>query len=193
MSAASPIPPVGVRKLPGVEVAHKPSPPVLDLDPGAIQIAANALGLVRLDASAFRAMHTIGGAVKKIGAVRVGRTQMIVGQQNVQDALRECSEIIASSEDPLHQLNAMQIKAKLIALQIRGGYDMVRTSEIDMDDDANPTPRPAPFLPGTVVNAQGPVQINNGPAAGSPASPVPPPQAPPPPGSGGPIPPTLTV
>ncbi len=177
--------PVGSRNL-GLSPENKPTQPTLELDHAAINQAAHALGMTNLNAGALRAMHTMGSMIKRVGAVKVGRSQMLIGQANAQSAINHCLQLVADVEDPALRLAALQVQSKLIASQIRGGYDMVRTAEIDVDEDGGGASKAPPFVVGQSVSVKGPTQINIGGAAGiQQPNPASPPQAPPPTGPSG--------
>lgn len=180
VAAASP----GRRNLPGITPANRPSPPALQLDEHALTQAAATLGLHRVSAQSLRSIHTMGAALKAVGAVKVGRVQMLIGQENVQDAITQVNMALAEVADPVQKIMLLGLLEKLTRQQIRGGYDMVRTAEVDSDADTTPGSRPAPFNPGAIVSVNGPAQFNLGAAAPTSGSPAPP-QAPPPPDAAG--------
>lgn len=154
----------GGRKLGGIEPKHKPDVPSLDLDASEIDKAAKALGFNKVRTREIAAAGVVGNAIRKVGAIRVGRTQMLLATENIQETIQQLDDRIALTSDPEQAIRLLEIKAKFTGQQAETGFRLAKTAEIDHTDDAGP---PSGYASGfqpkkqVNVNFNAPVQVNN--------------------------------
>lgn len=132
----------------------KPLPPSLDIDVSEIDKAAQELGITRISGKKIRAHRVIGDALKRAGAIKVGRSNLLVVQENMNAAMEELDELSQGDfamEKPSFRLAVLQTKVQLASAQAKAAYDFIRSAEVDQSDDAGAAQGFQPFAPRTPV------------------------------------------
>ena len=142
----------------GAQLAAPPSftPDRLDLDYEGVREAAKQLGMASFDEKSLLASHTLGVAMKKVGAIKLGRTLLLRAADHANDGIEQANEIIETSTDDELKASVLSAKAAMIKAQVDAGEKFIRSAEVDASDDADSKPQGfKPFVVGQrVVVAQ---------------------------------------
>lgn len=127
---------------PGIEIAPNPSfaPDRLDLDYEGVREAAKRLGMGTFDEKSLMASHTLGTAMKKIGAIKLGRTLLLRAAEHANDGIEQANQIIEVSTDDELKASVLTAKASMIKAQVEAGDKFIRSAEVDASDDADAKP-----------------------------------------------------
>jgi hypothetical protein len=123
---------------PGAVPAVNPSfvPDVLDLDYAGVREAAKKLGMVSFDEKSLLASHTLGKAMKQVGAIKIGRTILLRAADHAQEGIEQANSIIDNSTDDELKASVLTAKSAMIKAQVDAGDKFIRSAEIDASDDA---------------------------------------------------------
>jgi hypothetical protein len=149
-----PLPPKDAVLPPRVDV----SPDALLLDATGVEKAARKLGLHTVKSDRLLASHELGKALKKVGAIKIGRTILYAAATHSQEAIEQCDGIIDRTQDAELALTALAVKQKLIRGQADVGTKFIKSVELDGSDDFEKGNRLRAVEPGS---AAGPLVIAN--------------------------------
>lgn len=112
------------------------TPDRLDLDYAGVREAAKSLGMVSFDERSLIASHTLGKAMKKVGAIKIGRTLLIRAAEHANDGIEQANNIIETTTDDELKASVLTAKSAMIKAQVEAGEKFIRSAEIDSSDDA---------------------------------------------------------
>lgn len=141
----------------------RPTKPDLRLDSSEIQAAAERLGMGKVGGSLIAAHKVIGEALREAGAIKIGRSTMLLGVDAMREAAEELREL-SQHEDvqakPSLRLAVIQTKVQLAKAQTDAGYNFVKTAEVDSTDEAGGNQPFKPFQPRSTVVAANQAVVN---------------------------------
>lgn len=125
-----------------VPPAANPSfvPDKLNLDYDGVKRAAAKLGMVSFDEQSLAASHLLGTEMKKVGAIKIGRTILLRAADHAQEGIRQADVLIDTSTDEELKAHVLGAKASMIKAQVECGEKFIRSAEVDASDDADSKP-----------------------------------------------------
>lgn len=113
------------------------TPELLDLDYEGVKQAAKDLGMVSFDERSLLASHTLGKAMKRVGAIKIGRTLLLRAADHANNGIEQADAIIETSTDDELKASVLTAKSAMIKAQVEAGEKFIRSAEIDASDDAD--------------------------------------------------------
>jgi hypothetical protein len=129
---------------------NEPQLPIMDfpMDPSICNKAFRAAGFTSLSAEAIGASALIGDVLKKLGAVKIGRSGLLLADEKINIFIGRIEQILDQatlSEDM--RLELIKVITHLIGRKIIANKAMINSAQIDLSDGAKMTSVIPSFLP----------------------------------------------
>lgn len=99
--------------------------------------AAKDAGLAVIRVKRLEASAKIGKFIDELGAKRIGRTTIVMAQEAIEEAIKQCDEAIRmldGTDDPGPMIEIIRLKTGLTAQLLQAGNSMVKSEEISAPD-----------------------------------------------------------
>lgn len=117
---------------------------VLGLDRRVVERAAGDLGLKRLNLSGLAAAASMGDTVKKLGALKIGRSIVLLSADRALDGVTDCDDFLTVAKDEKQRASVLGVKAQLLKIAVQSGEALIDSASVDQSDDAKPPGAKAP-------------------------------------------------
>jgi len=130
--------------------------PEFPVSPVLFDMAATEAGFVGLKASKLLSLGVVGEAVKKMGAVKIGRSSLLLSDEQVDRTFKLCEDLIrgphSGETDGLEvtvdqRLAALSLMNHLASSRARMAEAMIRSATVDLSDSAKPAGGIPSFVP----------------------------------------------
>ncbi len=137
----------------------------LQLDITGVEEAAKELGMTMWGPSKLRACEAMGGAIKKAGVLKIGRSMLMRAVDGASSGLDQCENILGGSSDPEVKASVLQTKFGFVKELRENATAFIKSAELDGSDDAK-KPLVKPFGAGqmagpSIVAQQAVVNVTN--------------------------------
>jgi hypothetical protein len=124
--------------------------PLMDfpMEADTLDRACQQAGFTALNANAVMASAVVGDALKKVGAVKIGRARLMLADENIDTAIGRVEHLLSSPDvKPELKVEIMKVVGHLIGRKIVVAKAMISSAQIDMSDGAKVTSVIPSFLP----------------------------------------------
>lgn len=138
-----------------------PALPEFPVSPQYFDAACKEIGVVKLNMRQLAAFARVGDTAKKLGVIKIGRGKLLAHDDQLDDLLATCRDVLQNSTKPELKIAAASIMQKLLAGLASSAKDMIKSAEIDLSDQAQKPNMMPSFLPfKQVIPVQQNVQVN---------------------------------
>ena len=148
-----------------------PRPPLPDfgIDPAAFDIMARDAGFALVNARGLAASAVVGQAVKNLGAVKIGRSKLLLADEQMDQTFLFCKMMIdpdgpgamlGEEMTPKERVAILKTMAQIAHARGRNAQRLIESAQVDMSDGSRPQGIAASFLPGQKAIPSAAVQIN---------------------------------
>lgn len=108
----------------------------LGIDRRVVEQAAKDFGLKRLNLSGLAAAASMGDAVKKLGALKIGRSIVLLSADRALDGVQDCDTFLETAADEKQKASVLGVKAQLLKIAVQSGTSLIDSASVDQTDDA---------------------------------------------------------
>jgi hypothetical protein len=139
-------------------------------------------GFIAFNGKHLAASAVVGAGIKKLGAVKIGRSRLMLSDEQMDRTFQWCEQLLANrpvtnsdgdvciyeGDEPdtegkfENKLEVLKVMAQISRARSANANKLIESAKVDMSDGSKPSGISASFMPGQKVVPNAAVQINIG-------------------------------
>ena len=139
-------------------------------------------GFISFNGRHLSASAVVGAGIKKLGAVKIGRSRLMISDEQMDRTFQWCEQLLANkpvtnSEGDVviyegdepdsegsfeNKIEVLKVMAQISRARSANATRLIESAKVDMSDGSKPSGIAASFIPGQKVVPNAAVQINIG-------------------------------